>query len=131
MSNLFFVYGTLQRGYGNNSILRDSTFIQSDVTEGRYYLGDVGYPYAFPKYRVSSWINDDCLLPVRGEVWEVEDPKVVQRLDWLEGEGHHYHRRLTRTQSGETVNIYEQLDSTMIGTCRPCYKLNGEWKWQP
>lgn len=128
-TNLFFVYGTLKRGYGNNVILSTSDFVQEDETEESYLLGDIGFPYAFPEHVLSEYFDNDYFLPVRGEVWRVDDPDVVQRLDRLEGEGSHYHRRVTKTKSGAEVYIYEQLHAPYINYCNACEKHEGAWQW--
>lgn len=129
-TNLFFVYGTLKRGYGNNSILRDSEFIAEDRTTKRYLLANTGFPYAFPQWVLESYdFGDDLFLPVIGEVYRVTEPRVIFSLDSLEGEGHHYNRRSTETESGRLVYIYEQHEPTRLNHCRPCNIREGAWEW--
>lgn len=128
---LFFVYGTLQRGYHNNRLLNTSRFICEDITEDKYMLGDVGFPYAFPKHIFEEgFFEEHFYLPVRGEVWEVSDLSVMESIDRLEGEGSHYHRKKINTQTGSGVYIYEQLDPSLLQYCYQCQEREGTWTWK-
>lgn len=81
-----FVYGTLQRGYGNNRRLGGATFLGKAVTQKPYVLFDGGFPYAVP-------ISDKFpLLPVIGEVYEVEQHH-IDSCDRLEGHPSWYQRK--------------------------------------
>lgn len=88
MNELFFVYGTLKRGYGNNRLLATSEFLGKAQTVKHYKLFQ-GYDdrYSIPMARpISSG------LPIAGEVYSITDERVFKQLDWLEGEGRLYFR---------------------------------------
>ncbi len=84
-----FVYGTLQRGYGNNHRLNGATFLGKAVTLTRYVLFNGGFPYAVP---VSPDPQSFPLLPVMGEVYKVEDHH-IEACDRLEGHPGWYQRK--------------------------------------
>lgn len=80
---LIFVYGTLKRGYGNNKLLYNHTFISDGIVHG-YKLYNCGFPIARQCNSASS----------KGELWDIEDNKeTLYYLDRLESEGHMYFRR--------------------------------------
>lgn len=95
------VYGTLKRGYHNNGLLENATFLKEDVIDG-YLLWDCGFPYAIAA--------DGCAFTC--ELFEVSLHDVEKGLDWLEGyrgqgyEGNHYDRIIVTTRSGEEVSVY-------------------------
>lgn len=81
-----FVYGTLQKGCGNDCHLRGATLIGPAHTVAPFEMINAGFPYIYP--------GADGGL-VNGELWFIEpedEPEIVARLDRLEGEGHHYNR---------------------------------------
>lgn len=130
MTNLYFVYGTLMRGFGNNRrFLSDAEFVTEDRTSNLYVLGDVGFPYAFPKEKVEHLLDEEYFKPVLGEVWKVENETTRKGLDYLEGEGSHYHRVKTTTESGHEVWIYEQHDPNALRYCYKCQEREGAWTW--
>lgn len=92
---LAIVYGTLKRGYGNNRILRNSTFVSEGIVRG-FKLFNSGFPVAAPS-------ENDC---IRVEVFDIGNPEedksasaTLYNLDSLEGyrednlEGSMYHRK--------------------------------------
>lgn len=98
-----FVYGTLMRGYGNNRRLDGATFLGKAVTLKSYVLFNGGFPYAVP---VSPDPQGFPLLPVMGEVYEVEDHH-IEACDRLEGHPDWYQRRV----------ITANMDNRCIATC--------------
>lgn len=99
---LVFVYGTLKRGYGNNRLLSESTFIEEAVVRG-FKAYNSGFP-------VSCHSENDRL---KGEVWDIGDTdkdatakRTLRNLDSLEGEGTMYIRKSIPTESGLTVDMY-------------------------
>lgn len=126
MTDKVFVYGTLKRGYGLNSVLDGCEFIQTDITQDLYILRNVGFPYAFPKEVLDL---PELFFPVRGEVYEVTDPGVMWELDFVEGEGRHYHRNQTTTEDGHVVWIYEQLDPKAVKYGHLCPVVDGAYQW--
>lgn len=110
---LFFVYGTLKSGKGNNHILKDAKLLGNAKTVDEYILYNLGCPAA---------VRDGKGLPVLGEVYGVEDLKTIDRLDQLEGNGHFYtrHERMVNI-GGQQLRcwIYELPDTRwgMSGYC--------------
>lgn len=101
---LFFVYGTLKRGYGNNRILGRSEYMGSATTKDTAFLLDYGCPVL---------IFHDEGKPVRGEVFKVTDDATCYRLDCLEGYPRGYDRKeVTVILNGEetTAWVYFQYD---------------------
>lgn len=85
----FFVYGTLKEGQGNHFYLRGCRKIGEAVTESRYKVYGHGFPLA---------VLDEQGHPLRGEIYEVDDPDVVDNLDMLEGNGSFYTRSVREFQ---------------------------------
>lgn len=97
-----FVYGTLRKGGHNHGVLNGAKYVGVDYIEG-FTLYDL--PYGFP-----------CIVKgegrVMGEVYEVDDDRILERLDILEGykvqyeEDSMYLRRNIMAESGEMVAYY-------------------------
>lgn len=75
MTHRVFVYGTLKRGYGNNVLLRGSTYIGPSVTVPRYRMLEPSFPVILP---------DENGKQLAGEVYHVDDTTLAS-LDRLEG----------------------------------------------
>jgi gamma-glutamylaminecyclotransferase len=120
----FFVYGTLKRGYGNNVILRSSKFLGEAVSRDRYMLLHSGFPMA---------VRDSEGRPVKGELFEVSDSRVVESLDALEGNGHFYTRHLRSFIDAEGAEveawIYEIPRSEMRYSRTLCPVVDGNYEW--
>lgn len=86
-----FVYGTLQRGYWNNTLLRGATLFSEGLTVKPYVLFNCGFPKAVPFVPVDASFEAP-LLPVSGELWDVEDHH-IERCDRLEGHPNWYIRK--------------------------------------
>lgn len=72
---LVTVYGTLKRGYGNNVLLRDASFVDTCTVKG-FKLYNSGFPVASP--------NEDTFIS--GEVFDISgDASILKNLDRLEG----------------------------------------------
>lgn len=126
-----FVYGTLKKGYSNNHILKTSTFLGKRTTEDKYFLGNVGFPYAFPS---SMFFHNEETEPylkkVEGELYKVDSPTTLSHLDSLEGEGFHYNRVKIQTSEGETCWIYTHSEKDSLDRVRFCTKTEGDnWLW--
>jgi gamma-glutamylcyclotransferase (GGCT)/AIG2-like uncharacterized protein YtfP len=81
-----FVYGTLKRGYSNNSLLKDAVFLGKAKTTKKWLM--VGKGAAFP-YVLG---RDDIMGHyIEGEIYKVS-PKELVLLDRLEGVPTHYRR---------------------------------------
>lgn len=83
---LFMVYGTLMQGRGNNRLFGDSKFLGTCVTKEKYTMYVSGIPFVDP---------DEPTCQIKGEVFEVTDEEVLDRVDRLEGHPTMYQRRLT------------------------------------
>lgn len=126
-TNLFFVYGTLKAGRGNNRILGDSTLLGKSLTCNYYTLLNLGCPGA---------IIDANGKQILGEVYEVTSKEVVQSLDRLENNGNFYTRVLRPVElveSDEVLSawIYEltSRDFGYLGYCPINKEFNAyEWK---
>lgn len=101
-----FVYGTLQRGYGNNRLLAGATFLGPAVSLKPYVLFNCGFPYAVPFTKNEEKFP---LLPITGEVYGV-DETILRGCDRLEGHPNWYKRtyiNVVRDDEEEEVMIYE------------------------
>ena len=73
-----FVYGTLKRGFSAHDLMGNSAFVGEFRTHPRYHLYDVG---SFPTIAETNEHGNGVL----GEVYEVDNKAVMQRLDYYEG----------------------------------------------
>lgn len=84
-----FCYGTLKRGHGNHRIIANARFVGQAVTEPRFtMLGLGGFP----------GIVDGGETPISGELYEVTDDTMMERLDRLEGHPGFYCRTPIRVR---------------------------------
>jgi gamma-glutamylcyclotransferase (GGCT)/AIG2-like uncharacterized protein YtfP len=124
-----FVYGTLKENHSNNNILsRTSENLGECVTEGKFALGSVGFPYAYPEDVVPREYKR-LLYPIRGELWQIYDDKTADSLDTLEGFPVHYDRRLVQVSSGDTAWMYVQTSWYTAARCDACTLRKGAWQW--
>lgn len=133
-NDLVFVYGTLKYGHGNwRWALFDQTYLGRDVTEDTYILGDVGFPYCFPKSTFNVEMTETVshlFKPVVGDVFSVNE-EAMERLDRLEGYPSHYNRIRINTRGGHECWMYVQEDASAIYSCYQCDETQeGEWEWQ-
>ena len=128
MCNRVFVYGTLQKGQSNNSILSNSDLISSTTTREGFALGNVGFPYAFHESVVPAEYKK-LLFPVQGEVYKIADMFTFASLDALEGYPSHYNRRIVPTASGLTAWMYNQDDWNAASRCSACKLEKDTWVW--
>jgi gamma-glutamylaminecyclotransferase len=83
MTNLFFVYGTLKKNYGNHTLLKGCKYLGKALTLNNYTVYHMGFPQAM--------LYSDG-LPLLGELYDVPSPEVVESLDRLESNGYFYTR---------------------------------------
>jgi len=95
MTNLFFVYGTLKKGYGNNALLGNSKYLGRGLTIDTYTVWHSGFPLA--EYDLQG-------KPLLGEVYQV-DNTVANQLDQLEGNGSFYTRYV---RSMKILDFFEE-----------------------
>ena len=126
--HMLFVYGSLKRGYYNNTLLDDATYIEAARTIARdYHMVDVGFPM------VSRM--DEPGQRISGELWSVPDD-VLPNIDSLEGHPHWYEREITEliTDGGTYTTgwmymiprqeIWDAMTKAYIG--QPCKVVNGD-----
>lgn len=119
--NKVFVYGTLKRGEGNHGYLLTSKFLGECRIPG--ILIDLG---AFPAYIESK----DPETTVFGQVFEMADEGVGQRLDGLEGYPLFYNRAVKPTPLGDAWVYFLPGGSEARERNRDIIE-NGEWSPQP
>lgn len=87
ITNKVFVYGTLKRGYGNNSLLKNSTFIGNATSLESTYLTfcNGGFPMTIDTFESDKY-------KIYGELYEINDMYTMVRLDMLESNGSLYTR---------------------------------------
>jgi gamma-glutamylcyclotransferase (GGCT)/AIG2-like uncharacterized protein YtfP len=124
--DLVFVYGTLKSGHSNNRLLSTATLIGEGVTEGLFTLVNSGYPLAVPPHGQTTSI----IMPVRGEVWQIDSPNTLRRLDILEGHPRNYYRTLEKV-NGQLVWMYNYPYTGIItGSDYLCPIINGAYQWE-
>jgi len=84
--NLVAVYGTLKKGFGNNYLLRNSTFIGKGVTKKKFPMVASGIPYVLKEEGKGHFIDI--------ELYAVSDT-TLKDLDSLEGHPTWYKREVT------------------------------------
>jgi len=104
---LVFVYGTLKRGFYNQSYLEDSHFIGEAITKDKYPMVKMEeyFPYLINDKNTGNYI--------KGEVFEITNT-TLKKLDILEG----YPALYTR----ETIEVEIQDDTIEVIV----YFLNGK-----
>jgi len=123
-----FVYGTLQKGHSNHSLLSTSDRLGSTQTIEPFVLGDIGFPYAFLRTKVPEEYNH-LLFPVKGEVYKLDGLHTFEGLDMLEGYPSHYNRRMVTTKLGVPAWMYMQDDWGTAEYCSACHLKEGVWQW--
>lgn len=88
-----FVYGTLMKGFGNHHLLEEegSAYLGRAITCEKYVLHCAGVPFVHPSPSDLS-IPTERTTQIHGEVYEVSDRTVLDRLDRLEGHPDFYCR---------------------------------------
>lgn len=87
---LFFVYGTLKKGYGNHGYhLGNAKFLGDFITEPKYTLFNGGFPV----------VERGGDTSIKGELYLSEDPKKIQSTFDLEG--------CSSQQKGDSRNWYD------------------------
>lgn len=104
---LVAVYGTLRKGFYNNSLLDNATFKDSGfLKESATMFSNGGFPILSFKEGLET------PSPIRVEVFEVIDQRTMDRLDSLEGYPNWYNRteREFTLDNGSVVTawIYHQ-----------------------
>lgn len=128
-TNLFFVYGSLKRGYWNNRWLGDAEFVTEAISYKEFLMVAQGVPFILGEEQLPEQYHR-FLAPVEGEVWK-GDEETMKQLDLLESNGVMYDRFLMETRCGLTCYAYKSVDEW------PMYRLPlapitpmGTWKWK-
>ena len=95
-TDLVFVYGTLRRNNGNHILLAGATYIADALTYEKYTMVGGGIPFVIPH-------TPTCRIV--GEVYKVT-PKILARLDMLEGHPNFYYRVIIHTNTGRRAWVY-------------------------
>ncbi len=100
--NKIFTYGTLRKGQGAyfNFGLDKLKYIGEKHIAGTMY--DQGW---YPGIRVAY--DGETNKTFIGDLFEFDDPSVLERLDGYEGCPHLYTRKLVHTTDGELTYVYE------------------------
>lgn len=87
MTELFFIYGTLKKGFKNHHILENcgASFVTDAVTNDKFPMFDLGH--GFPYLQLTWGVGEI----VHGEIWEIPSDKIPY-LDNFEGVPHLYKR---------------------------------------
>lgn len=85
-TELVAVYGTLKRGFGNNSVMGMSKYVDSGKTMNTYDMVDVGIPYVSQQKGGANNIVVEVFLV---------SPTQLPSIDALEGHPSHYRRSRT------------------------------------
>ena len=107
--NLVAVYGTLKRGFGNNYLLRGSSYIGKGETKNRYPMVASGIPYVID--------NEGKGHNIDIELYAVSDTTLAE-LDSLEGHPTWYRRPMYELNTPQTFTFADTPSYT------PQWRLN-------
>jgi len=93
-----FVYGTLMQGYGFNHVLDGLPFDKA-LLKGYHRIWTTSMPYPI--------IVTDSTQVVEGELYSNTSRELVERLDFIEGEGNLYHRITVQVEMTRTGKVEE------------------------
>ena len=108
-SNIYtmFVYGTLKKGFRNNTLLQDSIYLGTGTTFNyalKYSNNLSGFPIMFKRKN----------NVVHGELYAV-DEDTLKQLDILEDEGGLYNRKKVKVNTGtETIPAYSYIGNRLM-----------------
>ena len=90
------VYGTLKRGFSNNSVMGNSTYVASGKTMNKYPMVESGIPFVLPRVGEGHNIKVEVFMCTKAQLGPI---------DSLEGHPHNYCRKRTpvRLETGELV----------------------------
>lgn len=135
MKTKVFVYGTLkhnERGGNFWRVIPKEDFVCSDVTEEKFLMTTVGFPYCFVRSAFPDELPDtveDLFLPVRGQVMLVDD-ETLNELDRIEGYPYHYQRRTILTEKGHECLMYvQETRERLIHSYALEPNEQGKWEW--
>lgn len=124
MTHHLFVYGTLQRGYGNHRLLEGADYLGKAESYGQQYvMWGTGFPFLAENNRGHG---------VRGEVYKIDD-FMLHECDRLEGHPDWYRRekRSFRLLNNQIVNAWVYLQPYDRGMARLFRRpVNGILEWR-
>lgn len=103
MTDFFFVYGTLKKGFGNHRLLEREgvLFCRPSWTLREYnFVRGAGFPY------VCDFGPEETKGFIRGELYQVKNSQVVADMDWLEGHPTFYKREEITLENNSKVWCY-------------------------
>lgn len=109
-----YVYGTLRKGYGNNSLMKGGILLSVDRLKGWNMFTHGGFP----------WITRGT-GEITAELWWIPDG-AIHAVDSLEGEGLMYHREKIRTPHGTKAFIY--VAGEMLTAKKSIKIKSGDWE---
>jgi gamma-glutamylcyclotransferase (GGCT)/AIG2-like uncharacterized protein YtfP len=111
---LFFVYGTLMSGYGNNVLLQKAELLGEHETDADFTMHSLG---GFP------CVTLDGKTSIKGEVYATTDENIIQNVYRLEG--------FSGTKNSRN-NWYDMVDvETPYGTAGMFVMLSPKYKEAP
>ena len=113
-----FVYGTLKRNRGNDRLLSTSEFIGEGYVPDGGALKGYGIPFFIPDFQ----LQQDKIGNIHGEVWKVDDPFVLARLDRLESHPNAYYRSVV-----EVLPFHDDSVGTGIDCWTYYFSREGLW----
>ena len=133
---IFFVYGTLKRGFNNHHLIEGLHCIGEGVTiEKRFRMVQLQTRVARGNFFCPGVQIETDGLQIRGELYSVMEEKTKQALDRLEDEGIRYKKQPVpvRLDNGEEVEawIYVHTD-TNEPLIEPAVQVNekgGVYSW--
>lgn len=122
MENIVFVYGSLKKGFINNSRLKNAEFIGSAKTVEKYemYRSSHGnWPYLIKDHGLGSLI--------KGEVYSLSD-NLLKVIDEFEGHPDYYKRELVKVKLTESEEVIEAFIYFFTENDRPKWQIPAaEW----
>jgi len=100
-----FVYGTLMKGFWNNSLLAGCEKVANAKTVDEFAVDYVGFPRARKPYK--NMPKRYKASQVKGEIWLVPLHVLVDKLDLLECVGEFYDRKVVEVFDVETGIVHD------------------------
>ena len=116
-----FVYGSLKKEYGNHSVISGGKFLREALTKDSTFtmFSFGGFPGIYRKKDGKQ---------IAGELYEVDD-EVMQRLDYLEGNGSFYNREIVPLEDGTDAWMYITMGEGADGSKERVNTINNVEIW--
>ena len=89
MATYLFVYGSMKKNFRNNNRLKNERFIGQAVTRLKYIM------FPAPSYNYPYAIENEQKYQLKGELYELTTPNIINIIDDFEGAPHYYYRKQT------------------------------------